>query len=235
MAEPLLTQQEFTFPYDYKFPGQATDERILFVTRENKIVLFTRLLFLVISLLVAFGLIVGLQQLVAAAIGVGWGTTLTLFILGGAGLFGALTWWWMTILWEKSVAIVTTKRLVKLIYTTPFNRHVLSLPLEMIVDTGAYTKGFIQAIFKLGTFTARSAATSSGVATDDGIGSRVNKKYFYIENIDSAEDLQHYITKLLEKRKKVSEEKLQLFRPFVPHLKGEHRKQFMEKYPDYWS
>jgi hypothetical protein len=135
-------------------------------------------------------------------------------------------------LWKKSIFVLTTKRLTKFIYTTPFNRHNLSLPLEMIVDTGSYTKGFTQAFFRLGTFTARSSASSSGVATDE-VG-RVNKKYFYLENISMAEDLQHYVSKLLRAQRQHSD-RLDTFRPFIPHLKGEARKEFMAQFPDYWS
>lgn len=102
----------------------------------------------------------------------------------------------------------------------------------MIVDTGSYTKGFIQAWLKLGVFTARSSATSSGVATDNT--SRINKKYYYIENVSCAEDLQQYINKLLSVFRQ-QPARLDRFRPFIPHLKGKARKKFMEDYPQFWS
>lgn len=234
MTQPLLQQDAFTFPYDYKFPGQASDEKILFVTRENPILLTVRrvaiLLILGIGLMLAFAL----AGLFSTFLGTALGTLGTLSIITiGIGL-ALLAWWWTGILWRKSVAMITTKRLVKFIYTTPYNRHVLSLPLDMIVDTGAYTKGVIQAMFQLGTFTARSAASSSGVATDDPDKNRVNKKYFYIENVANTEDIQHYVTKVLDAHKH-NREHLATFRPFIPHLKGDARKQFMQQWPEYWS
>jgi hypothetical protein len=70
------------------------------------------------------------------------------------------------------------------------------------------------------------------VATDDG--DRINKKYFFIENIVIAEDLQHYINKLLYAFRH-HHQHLPTFRPFIPHLKGEARKRFMAEYPEYWS
>lgn len=157
----------------------------------------------------------------------------------GIGFFlalvvGSIGWWWVSTLWRNGIMLVTTQRLLKFIYTTPWNRHILSLPLEMIVDTGSYTKGYLQAIFKLGVFTARSSAASSGVATDDERGERVNKKYFYIENVAAYEDLQHYINKLLQAYRHHREE-LPSFRPFIPELKGEARRQFMEQHPGFWS
>lgn len=234
----IFTQPSYLFPYQYKFPGQASDEKILFVTRENPVMLTVRragvlaaALFVMVSGWWLGGLLGSVLQ--ATAIG-------SLVRLAGVGLgavFVLVGWWWVTLLWQKSVCIVTTKRLTKFIYTTPVNRHNLSLPLEMIVDTGSYTKGFVQALFKLGTFTARSAAAASGVASEEetsGSGRRINRKYFYIENVAHAEDLQHYITKLLSAFRTRPQD-LANFRPFIPHLKGDERKQFMEQYPEYWS
>lgn len=229
----IFNADKFEFPYDsYRFPGQASDEKILFITRENQAILWLRR---------SAVLIVGLAVLLAGV----WlsnllqrtfDETFSDVIIPVSSLVAILIvfvgWWWITSLWRKSLAFVTTKRLAKIVYSTPFTRHTLSLPLEMIVDTGAYTKGVFSAIFKLGTFTARSSAASSGVATDDI--DRVNKKYFYLENISEAEDLQHYVNKLLNvfRNKK---NKLENFRPFIPQLKADKRQDFMKKYPQYWS
>jgi len=223
---------EFQFPYHYKFPGQASNERILFVTRENKVMLFLRLAGVVLSSLFIFiaGVVFAqfLQELSRE------GAVLIEVVAALVAVVATvLGYWWTSILWRKSLMIVTTQRLTKFIYTTPFNRHNLTLPLDMIVDTGSYNKGFWQAVFKLGTFTARSSAASSGVATDDDRG-RVNKKYFYIENVIVAEDLQHYINKLLQAFRQYHQH-LATFRPFLPSLKGEARKKFMADYPEYWS
>jgi hypothetical protein len=70
------------------------------------------------------------------------------------------------------------------------------------------------------------------VSTDDG--DRVNKKYFYIENIAMAEDLQHYVNKLLQAFR-YQRDKIESFRPFIPHLKGQKREAFMKQHPEYWS
>ena len=155
-----------------------------------------------------------------------------LIAAGFAGVFLVVGFWWVTTLWKNSIAIITNKRLFKFIYTTPWNRHELSLPLEMVVDTGAYSKGILQALFKLGIFTARSSASSSGVATDDP--GRVNKKYFYIENVQNFEDIHHYLNKVLFVYRQ-DWKTLENYRPFLPHLKGEARKEFMKNYPEYWS
>ncbi|MGD9129211.1 MAG: hypothetical protein PVJ09_01875 [Candidatus Woesebacteria bacterium] len=227
----IFKLKQFEFPYHYKFPGQASDEQILFVTRENKLLLkFRRMLALLLSLLLlilAWWLLSNSTAFLSAKVL----TVARVLSLLLALSFLLIAWYWITNLWQKSIAILTNKRLTKFIYTTPVNRHSLSLPLEMIVDTGAYSKGFIQSFFNLGTLTARSSASSSGVATDDS--SRINKKYFYIKNISFSEDLQQYINKLLSLFR--ANKDLSKFRPFIPELKGEARKQFMANYPEYWS
>jgi hypothetical protein len=227
----IFSVEKFVFPYTYKFPGQASDEVILFIARENEVLLWWRraqvlgfsLALLLVSM-IAQWLLRGLFPKVTEVL---WGLCTV-----GAFLVLILGWWWVTAVWKKSIFAVSTKRLIKFIYTTPYNRHTLSLPLEMIVDTGSYTKGLLQAVFKLGTFTARSSASSSGAATDEP--ERVNKKYFYLENISMAEDLQHYINKLLQAVRHKAEI-LDTFRPFLPHLKGAERKEFMQQYPEFWS
>lgn len=228
----IFKVDQLKFPYLYKFPGQNSDEVILFVTREHKVMLFIRLL--VILLISIILIIVGYSF--TGAMGSMFETFnpegVNLLIFATSVLVLLIGYWWVNYTWKKSMAFVTNKRLTKIIYTTPFNRHTLSLPLEMIVDTGSYDKGFIQAILKLGTFTARSSAASSGVATDDT--SRINKKYFYIENVGMVEDLQHYVAKVLSAYRKDSES-LKTFRPFIPKLKGSAREEFMKQYPEYWS
>lgn len=229
----IFCVRNFEFPYLYKFPGQASDENILYVTRENKLLLQFRRLVVGLSAAVIFWAGLLLQSFLAKAVDVRLGAGFDLGILVVAGAFLVIGWWWVTATWQKSLALVTTKRLAKFIYTTPISRYSLSLPLEMIVDTGAYTKGFIQTLLNLGTFTARSAASSSGVATDDP--DRVNKKYFYIHNIKLAEDLQQYISKLLSIHHQ-QPTGLEKFRPFIPDLKGEARANFIRNnWPEYWS
>lgn len=228
----IFTQPEFQFPYaGHRFPGQNSDEEILFIVRENDVMHYARLSMVFgmgLALLVA-GWLFGafLQNNLGLAVPMGFGF-LTVIAAAAVVIIGT---WWQTQLWLRSICIVTTKRLTKFVYTTPFNRHALSLPLDMIVDTGSYTKGFLQALFKLGTFTARSSAASSGVATDDE--ERVNKKYFYIENVAIAEDLQQYVNKLLSVFRSRHGE-LSGFRPFIPQGYGK-RDRLIAEYPKFWS
>ncbi len=204
---------DFEFPYkNITFPGQHSDEKILFVTREGRIMLWLRwfsvafvgfMLFLLQFLLIRFA-----NQFLNIPSSLSFSVT-ALIITGIVFAF-----WWYWILWKKSLFIITTRRLTKFIYTTPFTRYQLSLGLDRIVDTGAYQKNYLQAFTNLGYFVARSAAG--------------NIKNFKIINISFYEDLHNYVNKLLFTFNK-EKEKLDKFRPFIPHLKGKDRKDYVKK------
>lgn len=228
----IFTENYYKFPYSYKFPGQASDEKILFICRESKIIYLVKLFALILVCVLAYFAGMQLSQIIYALLGIELASLVQLLTLLLSLVFFLGGYWWLTSTYRKSLFILTTQRLTKFVYTTPMSRYSLSLPLDMIVDTGAYSKGFVQAILRLGTFTARSSASSSGAATDNP--ERINKKYFYLENISFAEDLQHYINKLLRALKD-HKDKIDTFRPFIPELKGESRKEFMKQYPEYWS
>lgn len=220
MLMNIFDQKNFTFPYrDIKFPGQHSEEKILFATREGDVIIAFRILFvLTVYLILALALLVFgsvlTQYLPQAQIYI---ILLALFIIP-TSLFSI---WWVYHLWKKSVFIITTRRLTKFIATTPWTRYQLSLTLDKIVDTGAYQKGYFQAITRLGYFVARSAAG--------------NIKNFKIINIGFAEDLHNYVNKLLFTFQNLPHQ-VDSFRPFVPHLKGEARKKFVRSItPEYYQ
>lgn len=230
MAE-IFQVKEFVFPYNtHRFPGQATDEKILYITREHKLFLFIRMFFVIlmaIAISLAFYVFSLAFKSIFTTSEVSFLFPLILIVVGS---FSVIGFWWVYSLWQKSLAILTNKRLTKIVYTTPFNRYNQSLPLEMIVDTSCNNQGFFagiaHSILQIGTLTARSSASSSGVATEDI--SRVNKKYFYLENIKYCEDFQQYLNKILSLFNR-SVESLVDFRPFIPYLKGEAREKFIRE------
>lgn len=219
MTKSVFSIKEFEFPYrEMKFPGQHTEEKILFITREGPLMLLFRLQLVVIGAVVILLMWVAGRQFLAEMLPV----TLTGFDLASLGfilIFVLLGFWWIYTLWRKSLFIVTNRRLTKFIHTTPFNRYQLSLGLDKIVDTGSYQKGLMQSLTGYGYLVARSAAG--------------NIKNFYILNIPYSEDLQNYINKLLFSFNE-EKQKLDNFRPFIPHLKGEARKKYIRKVaPEY--
>jgi hypothetical protein len=205
--------KKYKYPYEgLKFPGQHSEEKILFITREGKIILKLKLLTTVAIFIIGF--ILGIITLSNAAfLNFYFKSLISVFIFGWF-FGGILIFWWIYKVWQKSIFVITTRRLTKFIHTTPWSRYQLSLGLDKIVDTGAYQKGFFQMLTGLGYFVARSSAG--------------NIKNFKLINIGFAEDLHNYVNKLLfvfnEKAKELNK-----FRPFIPHLKGEKRDEFVRK------
>jgi len=204
--QSIFEVSEFVAPYsELTFPGRAEDEKLLYVTRESPLVMGMRLTAYIVVL--AIIMVVGalLLSYTGKAFGFEMGGIIAmLLLLGFVIMFGGL--WWIYQVYRKTVFIITTRRLTKFIHTTPWTRYQMSLGLDKVVDSGAYSKGYLQAIFGLGTFVARSSAG--------------NIKNFKIVNIHMAEDLHNWMNKLMFVFSKETE-KLDEFRPFVGKKQGE--------------
>lgn len=202
----ILEVSDFVAPYtELIFPGKAEDEKILYVTREAPMILGMRLM--IFSSVVALAMIIGTVMLSFTGKALGFDATMIIFmvlLLGAVVMFGGL--WWIYKVHYKTVFIITTRRLTKFIHTTPWTRYQMSLGLDKVVDSAAYSKGYIQAMFGLGTFVARSSAG--------------NIKNFKIENIHFAEDLHNWMNKLMFVFAKETD-KLDEFRPFTAKRMGE--------------
>lgn len=202
----ILEAEEFKSPYtDLIFPGKAEDEKILYVTRESPMMLLVRLtgfsLIVAITVFVGVMLIANMGKSLEFAYG---GIVIMLLIIGAIVMFSGI--WWVYKVYNKTVFVITTRRLTKFIHTTPWTRYQMSLGLDKVVDSAAYSKGYAQSIFGLGTFVARSSAG--------------NIKNFKIENIHFAEDLHNWMNKLMFVFAKEIE-KLDEFRPFSAKKMGE--------------
>lgn len=202
----ILDAVDFEAPYTgLVFPGQAEDEKILYVTREAPLMLLVRItaFVLIVSIAVLAGSI--LMSYTGKTLGFDTELIVGLIVILGAIIMG-VGFWWMYKVFNKTVFIISTRRLTKFIHTTPWTRYQMSLGLDKVVDSAAYSKGYLQAMFGLGTFVARSSAG--------------NIKNFKIENIHFAEDLHNWMNKLMFVFAKESE-KLDNFRPFAAKKLGE--------------
>lgn len=213
----VLTTKSFQFPYtDVRFSGQNTGERILFVTRESPVMLRIRLAALTCITFFLFLLSEFFFTLISGIANQPLWFSMVLFVF--LALIFFVGYYFISETYRKSVFIITTRRLTKIIYTTPFTWYQFSLGLDEIADTGSYSSSYFEALFGLGYFVARSGAAAI--------------KNFKIVNITFSADLHNYINKLLYAFKH-HQGKMDAFRPFIPFLKGEKRKAFLEKYPEY--
>jgi hypothetical protein len=202
----IFEATDYQAPYTgVKFPGQAEDERILYITRESPVMLAARLtgFFLATAVAIVIGAVLVAQTGEMLNFATGW-IVGVIMVLGLVVMFGGLWWGWQV--YRKTLFIITTRRLTKFIHTTPWTRYQMSLTLDKVVDSAAYSKGYLQAIFKLGTFVARSSAG--------------NIKNFKIVNIQMAEDLHNWMNKLIFTFNK-EKEKLDQFRAFAMKKTGE--------------
>lgn len=213
----VLDVNHFEFPYtNLHFPGMNTGERILFIARESEIMQKIR-----------FGMLIAMDAAVFALgmilVGLGakyllWFSVLRVPLFLLVGLVALIGYWWIRETHRKSIFIITDRRLTKIIYTTPFTWYQFSLGLDEIEDTGSYSSSYFEAMFGLGYFVARSGAAAI--------------KNFKIVNVTFAQDLHNYVNKLLFAFKHHNDQMIR-FRPFIPHMKGETRSKFLEKYPEY--
>lgn len=234
----LINETKFTFPYLYKFPGQDSREVILYATRESHRLLMARYIWLSLGGIVVSATIWWLCLVLAPSLlpSLPWETIGLVFSLIAIICF-ILIWHYLTVTWKKTVGILTNYRLVKIIQYGLFNHATQTLPLDEVVDTSVGNKKFWEKVLGVSTFTARSSAASSGLATDDASEGRlrINKKYFYWENIEYGEDFENYLHKILKLKRDNPQQDLTSFRPFIGNLKGEQREQFMRQFPEYWS
>jgi len=193
-------------PYEQMiFPGKAEDEKILYVTREAPMMLMIRLV--AFSLVDVVAVFVGSLMIanMGKTLGFPYAGIIVMILIIGALVMG-LGMWWIYKVFIKTMFIITSRRLTKFIHTTPWTRYQMSLGLDKVVDSAAYSKGYFQSIFGLGTFVARSSAG--------------NIKNFKIENIHFAEDLHNWMNKLMFVFNK-EQDKLDTFRPFSAKKMGE--------------
>lgn len=203
---------DFAFPYNnFSFPGMHTEEKVLYATRQHPLVLKWRLAILLAALLFFDGVaLIIVQSYLPERAGI------ALLGLGAFSLLaGGLLWWWLKTTYEKTLFIVTNKRLTQFVQTSPFTGFQLSLAFDQVVDTAASTYTYLQKIFGFGSLFARSSAGAQGD--------------FLVESLQFHEDVHNWLNKLLTQcaQKADKERALDGFRPFVPGLKGEARKQFL--------
>ncbi len=213
----LIEVEHYHFPYtDLRFPGMNEGERILFVTRESEIMQKLHLAIVTTVALLLAGL--GIFFISSLSVLIPQMNMFQLPLLLLSGLVFIVGIWWVTQTYKKSVFIITTRRLTKIIYTTPFTWYQFSLGLDEIEDTGSYSSSYLEAVFGLGYCVARSGAGAI--------------KNFKIVNITYARDLHNYVNKLLYAFKH-HPSRINEFRPFIPNVTAGKREELFRKYPEY--
>lgn len=138
-------------------PGMRSDEQTVFLLRRHW--------FVIIPLLIGFGIILVLPFITYAVVNIqnpdffSIQTNLTLYILGGS-LFFLFAWLFLFqnfIDWYLDVWIVTTYRIVNIEQHGLFGRTMSELMLYNVQDVTSDVRGFIPTMFDFGTISIQTA------------------------------------------------------------------------------
>lgn len=183
------------------FPGQQSDEKVLYRAKPHgivKIVSFTKVV--IIGLLVLFFFqIVGLTLPVLAYVLTSAGLVLTaVLILTGL--------WWVQSTHDKTEVYITDRRIIKFTSITPFNKTTRALFWDEAVKAKTYHKNaFWERIIGVGSIEIHARSQ--------------DKDNVDINHLTYHEDLANYIDKILYTYKNKPGELL-TFKEFVPKPKG---------------
>lgn len=192
------------------FPGQQTDERVLYVVRPHVYGLYVGAI-KVVGLAI-FLLVVMLMLAKFIALFVAFGLILS-------GLVAIIGLWVVITMYEKSVAYITDRRVVRFEAATPFATNTRSLAWDQVAKIKTFPRNVLMKILMVGTVTVHSGSTyvhtheqtRENVYTNDDLE---------LENVFYYKDLGNYLDKLLYMYKTKPEE-LATMRPFVPKPAGQ--------------
>ncbi len=128
-------------------------ERLLGMVRQHPIVLFRRLLWALLFLVLPFFAIFPL---------ISWGTPGMILFLGSV-LFGAMIAIRGMLLWNAHVLIATTNRLVCVRQQGLFSRYVTDVSFEDLTEPEWEKSGIVDTLFRLGTIVARPKEKGSEI------------------------------------------------------------------------
>lgn len=192
------------------FPGQQSDEKVLYEIRPHVYALHASLVKLYLFSLVLFVVFAFLARLSSI-----------LFLLGTilAGAIAVLGSWATIAIFKKSVSYLTDRRIVRFEAATPFAMNVRALGWDDVVKTKTFPRNVFWKMLMIGTVIIHAKSTyvhtheqtRENVYTNDDLD--LEHVYYY-------RDLGNYIDKILYLYKHNPAD-LQAMRPFVPKPRGQ--------------
>ena len=176
--------------YDDRFPGQQSDERVLYEVRPHKYSLYVKMTVVIaMALLVAFlSLLVGslFSELIAL-----FGIVLALAI----GLFGG---WAVMSQFNQYRAYITDRRVVRFEATTPFNVNTRSLNWDDTLKIKTFPPNVIWSMLNIGEVVlhARSSIISF-TSHDQEIEKEITGDDLELKYVYYYKDLGNYLDKIL--------------------------------------
>jgi hypothetical protein len=194
------------------FSGQQTDERILYVIRPHDIALYIQLFKiygLAIVVLISFFLLASLFPMLPM---IGFVVAVLIAVIGTGTAFT---------MFNRQVAYVTDRRIVRFTATTPFATNARSLSWDDAVKVKTFPPNFIMKIFRVGNVVIHSHSTFVHThETPTGRENAVSNDDIDLDFVYYYRDLGNYLDKIIYLIKHSPAELAEL-RPFVPKPKGQ--------------
>jgi len=192
------------------FPGQQTDERVLYEVRPHTYAMYVdlaKIYVLSIVLIVVLSMLAKMSPMIA---GFGWVFGLGIAVIGT---------WLVNAMHHKNVAYLTDRRIVRFEAATPFATNVRALTWDEVVKVKTFPRNVFWKMAMIGTVVVHAgstyvhthAQTRENVYTNDDLD---------LEHVFYYKDLGNYIDKILYMHKH-SPEELKELRPFVPKPAGQ--------------
>lgn len=194
----------------HHFKGQHSDEKVLYEVKPHIYSLWLRIAGVVLLsiLLCVFSILLVSVSSVIPPLGIIFAIAITL-----------IASWILHIQYDKTIAYITDRRLVRFEAHHPFHVATRSLNWDDTMKVKTYPPHFIWSMLNIGTVVLH--ARSSIISLEgDSIQREVAGDDLELKDVWYYEDLGNYIEKILYTNKRNHAE-LADFRPFVPKPKGQ--------------
>lgn len=196
--------------YSRVFPGQQSDEKVLYEVRPHLAALYVTLVKIVGLSLVLFVFLMALARISPIF------ALLSFVISGAVMLIGA----WATVtMFGRSVAYITDRRIVRFEAATPFATNSRALTWDQVAKIKTFPRNIMWKMLKVGTVAVHAASTfvhthehpRENIYTNDDL--ELEHVYYY-------KDLGNYLDKILYLYKHKPQE-LEELKPFIPKPAGQ--------------
>lgn len=195
---------------EHYFPGQHSDEKILYEMRPHDLPLFIRIIGIIILSVIIFVLsaILAMIHPLVTLIGI-----LLAFAISGIGITVSI------IQHKGAIGYITDRRIIRFEKPHPFHTAVRSLNWDDVMKVKTYPPNFIWSMLNIGTIVVRARASTTSFAQDT-IQREVSGDDLEVHDVWYYQDLGNYIEKILHTYKQNPQE-LQNFRSFIPMPRGQ--------------
>lgn len=195
--------------YTHYFPGQHSDEKVLYEVKPHPFALYTQFTLVLGTAAIIAILSAVLSFVYAPVVLVGFSLALLIAVLGCWAAYAQF---------NDNIAYLTDRRVIRFEATTPFHTATRAINWDDVMKIKTYPPSVIWSMLNIGTVVlhARSSIISG---TGDSIQKEVTGDDLELRHVYYYKDLGNYIEKILHIIKKNPAE-LDELRPFIAKPRG---------------